>query len=131
MKGTDKAEGATWLQQFWLLRDEIGPIVRGVSQAEKSGSLEDKSTALSEALAKLPDILRRMKRVPKPRPKELRAVKKLEERALHAYIKSCGWRMKQLGEPGKARYSAMAFQNSLAASYWEISEKQAAEFLRE
>ena len=130
MKETDRVEGAMWLQSFWSLRDQNGPIIHRVSQAEDSDSLEEKSKAFSEALEKLPAILNSMKQTPKPKQKELRTIKKLEESALDAYIKSCEWGMKLLKDPRRAQYSAMTFQVSLATSYWEISAKEAAKFLK-
>lgn len=130
MKENDRVEGAMWLQSFWPLRDQAGPIIRRVSQATDSDSEQEKLAAFSEAVEKLPAILSSMKQSTKPKQKELRRVKKLEESALDAYIKSCEWSLKQLRDPNRAKYSAIAFQSSLAASYWEISAKEAAAFLR-
>ena len=129
MKEIDRIEGAKWLQAFWALRDQVGPIIHRVSQAE-DGSPEEKFAAFSEALEKLPVILNSMKQTPKPKPKELRTVKKLEESALDAYIKSCEWGIKSLKDPSRAKYSAIVFQTSLAESYWKISAEEAAKFLK-
>jgi hypothetical protein len=129
MKETDKIQGAEWLQAFWLLRDQAGPIIHKVSQAE-DGSPEEKHAAFSEALEKLPVILNSMKQTPKPKAKELRTVKKLEESALDAYIKSCEWSLKLLKDPNRVKYSAMTFQISQAESYWKISAEEAAKFLK-
>lgn len=130
MKETDRVEGAMWLQSFWSLRDQAGPIIHKVSRAEDSDSPEERFKAFSEALEKLPAILESMKQTTKPKQKELRTIKKLEESALDAYIKSCDWGMKLLKDSNRARYSAMTFQLSLATSYWEISAKEGAKFLK-
>ncbi|MFC1977200.1 hypothetical protein ACFLWS_02910 [Chloroflexota bacterium] len=130
MKEIDRIEGAKWLQAFWSLRDQAGPIIQRLSQAEKSSLLEDKFAAHSEALERLPAILNSMKQASKPKPKELRTVKKLEESALDAYIKSCEWSLKLLKDPNRAKYSAIVFQTQLAESYWKISAESAASFLK-
>jgi hypothetical protein len=127
MKETDRIEGAKWLQSFWLLRDQAGPIISMVSRAEESDSQAIKSAAFSEALEKLPVILNSMKKAPKP--KELRTVKKLEESALDAYIKSCEWCINFLKDQSRVKYSAMVFQGSIATSYWEKSAQEATAFL--
>jgi hypothetical protein len=129
MKETERIEGAKWLQAFWTLRDQAGPILHRVSQAEGSPE-EERFAAFSEALEKLPAILNSMKQAPTPKPKELRTVKKLEESALDAYIKSCEWSLKLLKDPNRVKYSAIAFQTSLATSYWETSAKEAQAFLK-
>lgn len=130
MNEMDRIEGANWLQAFWIVRDQAGPIIQGVSQAEESGFLENRIAAHSEALERLPGVLDSMKQFPKPKAKALRTVKKLEETALDAYIKACDWSLKRMKDPNRARYSATVFQSSLATSYWEISAKEAAKFLQ-
>jgi len=72
-----------------------------------------------------------MRQSSKPKDKRLRTYKKLEESALDAYINSCQWAMKLLKEPSRSQYAAMAFQASLATSYWEVSAKEAVGFLRD
>jgi hypothetical protein len=130
VKEADRVEGAKWLQSLWILRDQVGPIIHKVSQAEAGDSLEERVQAFSEALEKLPAILNSMKQAPEPKQKQLCKVKRLEKSALDAYIKSCEWGMKYLRDPSRAEYSAIVFQSSLATSYWETSAKEAAEFLR-
>lgn len=129
MKEEERVEGAQWLQEFFKIRDQLGPLITNVSKAE-DGSYSDRLAAFSEALEKMPVILKAMKETPQPKHKKLRAYKKLEEQALDAYIKSCEWGMKMLVETNRVNQSAIAFQTSLAASYWESAGKEAVQFLR-
>ena len=129
MKEEERVEGAEWLQEFHKIRDQLGPLITKVSKAQ-NGSYSDRLATFSEALEKMPVILKVMKDVPQPKHKKLRAYKKLEEQALEAYMKSCEWGMKILVEPNRVKQSAIVFQSSLAASYWELASKEAMDFLR-
>lgn len=129
-KEIEKIEDAKWLLTFLKLRSKAGPIIHELSQAEDSVSDEKKIATFSKALSELPLILASMRQSPKPKDKRLRTYERLEEIALDAYIKSCEWAIKLLKEPIRSRYAAMGFQASLATSYWEISSKEAAAFLR-
>jgi hypothetical protein len=129
MKEEERIEGAQWLQEFFKIRDQLGPLIIRVSKAQY-GSHSDRLAAFSEALERMPTILKAMKEAPQPKHKKLRNYKKLEEQALDAYIKSCEWGRKALLEPNRVKQSAIVFQSSLASSYWEIAGKEAQNFLR-
>ncbi len=129
MKDIDKLEAFAWLQEFVLLSEEqAGPIIHRVSQAEASDAQEDKFTAFSEAVEKLPTVLKSMKQFPKPKRKELRLIKKLQESGLDAYIKSCEWSIKLLEEPNRARLSAKMWQITLATKYWDLANEEIRRF---
>jgi len=129
MKDIDRLEAFAWLQEFQLLCEEqAGPIIHRVSEAEASDSQEDKFTAFSEAVEKLPTVLKSMKQFPKPKRKELRLIKKLRESGLDGYIKSCKWSLKLLEEPNRARLSAKMWQITLATKYWDLSNEEIQRF---
>jgi len=129
MKEEEQIEGAQWLQEFFKIRDQLGSLITKVSKAQ-DGSYSDRLAAFSEALERMPVLLKAMKEAPQPKHKKLRAYKKLEEQALDAYIKSCEWGMKALKEPNRVKQSAIVFQSSLATSYWELAGKEAVDFLK-
>lgn len=124
MKEIDKTEGAKWLLEFFSLRDQAGPIIAGVAKADVSGSQEDKIAAYSEALEKLPVILKSMRQAVSPRMTELRKIKMLQQSAMDAYIKSCEWGMQSQTDPSRVRYSAQTFFISQANFHWDLAGEE-------
>lgn len=133
MKEIDKPVVVEWLRVLFSIRDRAAPMIQRISQAEDSDSQQEKYEDFSEALNELPNILKSIKQAPELvgiNMRKLRSIQKLEEKAIEAYIKSCESGIKLLQNPSRARYSAIVFQTSLAASYWETSAKEAAAFMK-
>jgi hypothetical protein len=129
MKESDKIECKKWVQEFWLMREPIGPILDRVSQTNASGTQEDKLAALSEALEKLPALLKSMKETPVPKIKELQKILKLEVKALDTYIKSCDYELKYLKDQKPINVHMALIFSQETASCWHESAKKARPFL--
>ena len=128
MKDSDKIECKKWVKEFWLIREPIGPILDSVSQVNASGTQEDKLAVLSEALEKLPAILKSMKDTPVPKIKELQKILKLEVKALDNYIKSCDYQLKYLKDQKYFNIHMALICNQETASCWHESAQKAKPF---
>jgi hypothetical protein len=128
MKELDIIECKKWVPKFWLIREPIGPILDRVTQANANGTQEDKLAALSEALEKLPVILKSMKETPVPKIKELQKILNLEVKALDNYIKSCDYQLKYLKDQKYFNIHMALICNRETASCWHESAKKAKPF---
>ena len=74
MKEEERIEGAQWLQEFFKIRDQLGPLITKVSKVQ-DGSYSDRFAAFSEALERMPVLLKAMKAAHKWSPKFGQVVK--------------------------------------------------------
>lgn len=130
MKGTDKKEEEQWLQAFMLLYEQAAPLIRASATLDADG-LPGNLKSLVEANEKLRPILQSVKKMRKPKRKELRNIKKDFERALSICLKASESAAKFVaaevrGDPEIAkrmRFGTMVGQTQLAAScYEQLSE---------
>ncbi len=126
MKELDREEVEWWLETFMPLYEQASASIHRVTGKVNADGLPADLTALPEVILKLSPILKSVNKMPKPRAKELRRLKKDFKLTLDACIKASKWRIKHSQRASRIRLSATVFWTSLAISFSEsLSQKLA------
>ena len=126
MKEADREEAVRWLKTLMPWHEQAAAVVRRITKVDADGMLVSDLEDFSEAIVRLPPILVILKKMPKPRDKELRKYKKEFEGSLDACLKACKWCLKFEQAPNRVRLAAIVFQMSLATSLIESATKRLA-----
>lgn len=107
MKVSNEEQGQ-WLRVFMPLYEQVAPLIRDIAKLDTNNQPADLSTLL-EGGQKLPPILESVKKMPKPKQKELRSIKQEFEKVLHCCI--------------KASESGAILVDSVALRDWQITQR--------
>ena len=124
IKEVDREEAVQLLKTLMPLSEQVAPIVRRITKVDANDMLVADLEDFLEAVKELPPILESMKRVPKPKDKELRKYKKEIEDSLDACIKACKWYLKFAESPSRVRLASIVFQMSVATSLMESATQR-------
>ena len=119
MKEVDREEAERWLEAFKTLCEQASVFIHSVTGKVNADGLPTDLTALPEVILRLSPILKSVNKVPKPRHRELRRLKKDLKLTLDACIKASKWRIKHSRKASRIRLSATVFWTSLAISFSE------------
>jgi hypothetical protein len=119
MKEADREEAGRWLETFMPLCEQASVFVHRVTDKVNADGLPTDLAALPEVILRLSPILKSVNKIPKPRHRELRRLKKDLKLTLGACIKASKWRVKHSRKASRIRLSATVFWTSLAISFSE------------
>ncbi len=119
MKEADREEARRWLETLMPLCEQASVFIHSVTDKVNADGLPTDLAALPEVILKLSPILKSANKMPKPRAKELRRLRKDFKLTLDACIKASKWRIKHSRKASRIRLSATVFWTSLAISFSE------------
>jgi hypothetical protein len=116
VKDTEKKEIQHWLCGIMPLYRRAEEITHNISNIDSDGLPADLEN-MSEILIELPQILEKVKKMPKPQYKKLQQLQKDFRLMLDASIKSAKYRLKLEKKSSRLRFSTSVFWTNLAISF--------------